>query len=103
MNVASLSASTKGDSVMKACRIHRFGSPEVITLEDMDKPEPGRGKLSSGSRPPDRGTIDKSTADRDYRIHMPRPCRSMILLYNRWGVPRGRLPMLCTERPASRT
>jgi hypothetical protein len=86
MNVASLSASTKGDSVMKACRIHRFGSPEVITLEDMDKPEPGRGKFSSGSRPPDRGTIDKSTADRDYRMST-RPCRSMILLYKRWGVP----------------
>jgi hypothetical protein len=55
MNVASLSASTKGDSVMKACRIHRFGSPEVITLEDMDKPEPGEGEVlirikAAGSR-----------------------------------------------------
>ena len=33
---------------------------------------------------------------------MTRPCRSMILLYKRWESPRGRLPMLCTERPASR-
>jgi hypothetical protein len=69
MNVASLSASTKGDSVMKACRIHRFGSPEVITLEDMDKPEPGEGGSSHPDPgPPDRGTIDKSTADGDYRM-----------------------------------
>jgi hypothetical protein len=50
MNVASLSASTKGDSVMKACRIHRFGSPEVIRLESL-----GRGEVlirikAAGSR-----------------------------------------------------
>ena len=44
MNVATLSAS-KGVSVMKACRIHNFGSPEVITLEDMEKPEPGEGEV----------------------------------------------------------
>jgi len=43
MNVATLSAS-KGVSVMTACRIHNFGSPEVITLEDMEKPEPGEGE-----------------------------------------------------------
>jgi hypothetical protein len=89
MNVASLSASTKGDSVMKACRIHRFGSPEVITLEDMDKPEPGEG----GSSHPDQGRriAALSTNQRPTAIigcpHMTRPCRSMILLYKRWGVP----------------
>jgi hypothetical protein len=89
MNVASLSASTKGDSVMKACRIHRFGSPGVITLEDMDKPEPGEG----GSSHPDQGRriAALSTNQRPTAIigcpHMTRPCRSMILLYKRWGVP----------------
>jgi len=30
---------------MKAVRIHRFGSPEVISLDDVPKPEPGRGEV----------------------------------------------------------
>lgn len=30
---------------MKAIRIHRFGPPEVLTLEEMPKPEPGRGEV----------------------------------------------------------
>jgi NADPH:quinone reductase-like Zn-dependent oxidoreductase len=29
----------------KACRIHRFGGPEVITLEDMVPAAPGRGEV----------------------------------------------------------
>jgi NADPH:quinone reductase-like Zn-dependent oxidoreductase len=30
---------------MKAVRIHRFGSPEVISFDDVPKPEPGRGEV----------------------------------------------------------
>jgi NADPH:quinone reductase-like Zn-dependent oxidoreductase len=30
---------------MKAVRIHRFGAPEVIVLEDVSKPEPSRGEV----------------------------------------------------------
>jgi NADPH:quinone reductase-like Zn-dependent oxidoreductase len=30
---------------MKAVRIHRFGSPEVICLEDLPRPEPGEGEI----------------------------------------------------------
>ena len=30
---------------MKAVRIHRFGSPEVIYLDDVPKPEPARGEV----------------------------------------------------------
>jgi NADPH:quinone reductase-like Zn-dependent oxidoreductase len=30
---------------MKAVRIHRFGPPEVITLEDLPKPVPGAGEV----------------------------------------------------------
>jgi NADPH:quinone reductase-like Zn-dependent oxidoreductase len=30
---------------MKAVRIHRFGPPEVISLDDVPKPEPGRGEV----------------------------------------------------------
>ena len=30
---------------MKAVRIHRFGLPEVIVLDDVAKPEPGRGEV----------------------------------------------------------
>jgi len=30
---------------MKAVRVHRFGPPEVITLEDVPKPEPNNGEV----------------------------------------------------------
>ena len=30
---------------MKAVRIHRFGPPEVISLDELPKPEPGRGEV----------------------------------------------------------
>ena len=30
---------------MKAVRVHRFGPPEVISLDDLPKPEPGRGEV----------------------------------------------------------
>ena len=30
---------------MKAVRIHRFGPPDVISLDDVPKPEPGRGEV----------------------------------------------------------
>ena len=30
---------------MKAVRIHRFGPPEVISIDDLPKPEPGRGEV----------------------------------------------------------
>lgn len=29
---------------MKACRVHRFGGPDVIQVEDMPLPEPGPGE-----------------------------------------------------------
>jgi NADPH:quinone reductase-like Zn-dependent oxidoreductase len=41
--------STRGDTLLltpsKACRIHQFGGPEVISLEDMVPPEPGKGEV----------------------------------------------------------
>jgi NADPH:quinone reductase-like Zn-dependent oxidoreductase len=30
---------------MKAVRVHRFGGPEVISFDDVPKPEPGRGEV----------------------------------------------------------
>src|ERR671915_874384 len=30
---------------MKAVRVHRFGPPEVMSLEDVPKPEPRRGEV----------------------------------------------------------
>src|SRR5881628_2110255 len=30
---------------MKAVRVHRFGPPEVISVEDLPKPEPGEGEV----------------------------------------------------------
>lgn len=29
----------------KACRIHRFGPPDVIVLEDVEAPAPGAGEV----------------------------------------------------------
>jgi NADPH:quinone reductase-like Zn-dependent oxidoreductase len=67
---------------VKACRIHRFGSPEVITLEDMEKPKPGEGEVLVRVKAAGVGTWDawiragKSAAcDRDRRrrkANMPR-------------------------------
>ena len=31
--------------LMKASRVHRFGSPEVIAFEDVERPEPGEGEV----------------------------------------------------------
>jgi NADPH:quinone reductase-like Zn-dependent oxidoreductase len=30
---------------MNTCRMHRFGSPDVITLENIEKPKPGDGEV----------------------------------------------------------
>ena len=31
--------------LMKACRVHRLGGPDVIALEDVERPEPGDGEV----------------------------------------------------------
>ena len=43
----SLSATARApiSPPLKACRVHRFGPPEVITLEDIQTPEPGKGEV----------------------------------------------------------
>jgi NADPH:quinone reductase-like Zn-dependent oxidoreductase len=38
-------SSDESRTTMKACRVHRFGGPEVITLEDVPVPEPGAGEV----------------------------------------------------------
>src|SRR5664279_2708104 len=30
---------------MKACRVHRFGAPDVITFEEIPQPVPGAGEV----------------------------------------------------------
>lgn len=30
---------------MKACRVHRFGAPDVISYEDIDRPQPAAGEV----------------------------------------------------------
>ena len=30
---------------MKAARIHRYGSPDVIVIDEISRPEPGRGEV----------------------------------------------------------
>ena len=30
---------------MKACRVHQFGAPDVISFEDIDRPQPGSGEV----------------------------------------------------------
>jgi hypothetical protein len=39
--LTSTPTSSSSPSPMKACRVHRFGLPDVITLEDMERPESG--------------------------------------------------------------
>lgn len=36
---------THTSQTMKACRVHQFGRPNVITLEDIPRPEPGEGEV----------------------------------------------------------
>ncbi len=38
-------ASAFSSSPIKACRVHRFGPPEVITLEDIESPEPSEDEV----------------------------------------------------------
>lgn len=47
MKTLTLSTATRAasPSSMKACRVHRFGSPDVIALEDMERPEPREGEV----------------------------------------------------------
>ncbi len=47
MTALSLSTPTSAvsSSPIKACRVHRFGPPEVITLEDIESPEPGEDEV----------------------------------------------------------
>lgn len=37
--------SGRPSQIMKACRVHQFGPPTVITLEDVPRPEPGEGEV----------------------------------------------------------
>jgi NADPH:quinone reductase-like Zn-dependent oxidoreductase len=30
---------------MKAARIHKFGGPEVVVIDDLSRPNPGAGEL----------------------------------------------------------
>ena len=45
MTPLSMPASAVSSSLIKACRVHRFGPPEVITLEDLERPEPGEDEV----------------------------------------------------------
>lgn len=47
MNTVTLSARPAASAILpaKACRIHRFGPPSEITLEDLECPEPGVGEV----------------------------------------------------------
>ena len=40
-----MQVSAQLSAASRACRIHRFGPPEVITLEDIETPAPGEGEV----------------------------------------------------------
>jgi hypothetical protein len=52
--------------MIKACRVHRFGRPGVITLEDIKGPSRSRARSSSRSRQPelDPGRPDPGRQER---------------------------------------
>jgi len=41
----SLSCTINGSSNMKAARIHRFGAPDVVVVEEVPRPAPAAGEL----------------------------------------------------------
>src|SRR6187399_557193 len=38
-------AKSKGEGIVKAVRVHEFGGPEVLRLDDIDLPRPGAGQV----------------------------------------------------------
>ena len=63
----STPASAVSSSPIKACRVHRFGPPEVITLEDIGKPRAERGRGSGpgqGGRRRSLGRLDPGGQER---------------------------------------
>src|SRR4051794_27113505 len=44
-DLALTHAATRSAGAMAACRVHRFGPPEVITLEDIEIPDPAAGQV----------------------------------------------------------
>ena len=56
---------------MKAARILRFGPPNVITIEDVPRPEPGAGQLLVRVKAAGIGNWDVLT--REGKLHQPLP------------------------------
>src|SRR5262249_48111084 len=42
---SGIRARGKGQAGMRAARIHEFGPPNVITIDELDKPGPGKGEV----------------------------------------------------------
>ena len=69
-------AGTTSGPMMKACRVHRYGGPEVVVLEEVPVPEPGAGEVrvrvaATGIGPWDgwiRGGLDASSSSNDLTL-----------------------------------
>jgi hypothetical protein len=59
---------------MKAVRIHRFGGPEVLTCEEVPRPNSGQGQVivQVGQQVSDRGTHGFGQV----KVHCPSRSRS---------------------------
>ncbi len=58
---------------MKAIRVHEFGGPEVLTLEDMDDPEPGPNQVVVRIRAAGVNPADTYVRSGEYRLSPPLP------------------------------
>ena len=58
---------------MKAIRVHEFGGPEVLKLEEVDDPEPGRGQVVVRIHAAGVNPVDTYIRSGAYRFKPPTP------------------------------
>ena len=58
---------------MKAIRVHEFGGPEVLRLEEVDDPRPGRGQVVVRVRAAGVNPVDTYIRSGTYRVKPPTP------------------------------
>ncbi|HKG21657.1 MAG TPA: NADPH:quinone reductase [Blastocatellia bacterium] len=58
---------------MKAIRVHEFGGPEVLKLEEMDDPRPGRGQVVVRVRAAGVNPVDTYIRSGSYRVKPQTP------------------------------